>query len=148
MAIAKTFTKDVILLTRNDSEGVPRGTRRSVPYNSGCIANMVDFQSSWSEERVRGHIENCFKGIIDLENPYPRNNIAENYRGKNIHNFGGFKEPSMKVFSMKFGCVRPTYDTFWHSTSFLHEVATSYRSMKVLSLESYRRHCNNCSSLK
>ena len=50
-AIAKTFTKDVILLTRNDGEGVPRGTRRSVLYDSGHIANMVDFQPSWSEER-------------------------------------------------------------------------------------------------
>ena len=70
--IAKTFTKDVILLTRGDGDSIPRGTKRSVLYDSGRIANMVDFQSSWSEERVRGHIEHSFKGLIDLEKPYPR----------------------------------------------------------------------------
>ena len=31
-AIAKTFTKDVILLTRADGDSVPRGSRRSVLY--------------------------------------------------------------------------------------------------------------------
>lgn len=71
-AIAKTFTKDVILLTRADGDSVPRGSRRSVLYDGGRIANMVDFQSSWSEERVRGHIEHSFKGLIDLDKPYPR----------------------------------------------------------------------------
>lgn len=71
-AIAKTFTKDIILLTKADGDCVPRGSKRSSLYDSGRIANMVDFQSSWSEERVRGHIEHSFKGLIDLNKPYPR----------------------------------------------------------------------------
>ena len=71
-AVAKTFTKDVVLLTKDDGECIPRGSRRSVLYDGGQIANMVDFQSSWSEEQVRGRIEHCFKGLINLEKPYPR----------------------------------------------------------------------------
>ena len=40
-AIAKTFTKDVILLTRADGDSIPRGSRRSVLYDdSGRIANI------------------------------------------------------------------------------------------------------------
>ena len=71
-AIAKIFTKDVILLIRADGDSIPRRSRRSVLYDSGRIAIMVDFQLSWNEERVWGHIEHSFKGLIDLDKPYPR----------------------------------------------------------------------------
>ena len=72
VGIAKTFTKDVVLLTRHDGDSVPRGARRSTLHDSGRIANMVHFKSSWSEETVRRHIEHLFKGIIDTSKPYPR----------------------------------------------------------------------------
>ena len=51
VAMAKPFTKDVILLTRADGDNIPRGSRRFVLYDSGRIANIVDFQS-WNEEQV------------------------------------------------------------------------------------------------
>ena len=72
VAIAKTFTKDVVLLTRHDGDRVPRGARRAALHDSGRIANMVDFKSCWSEQTVREHIEHLFKGVIDTTKPYPR----------------------------------------------------------------------------
>ena len=59
-------------MTRYDGDSVPRGARRSTLHDSGCIANMVDFKSSWSEETVRAHIDHLFKGIIYTSKPYPR----------------------------------------------------------------------------
>ena len=70
--MAKTFTKDVVLLAKSDGDCIPRGARRSAMYDRGKIVNMVDFKSSWSEQEVRGHIEHCFKNVIDLNKPYPR----------------------------------------------------------------------------
>ena len=72
MGIAKMFTKDVVLLTPADGDFLPRGTKRATLHDEGRIANIVEFQSSWSERKVREHIENCFKEIIDPEKPYPR----------------------------------------------------------------------------
>ena len=72
MSVAKTFTKDVILLCKDDGDSIPRGARRSILYDSGRIVNMVDFKSNWSEQEVRGHIEHCFKDVIDKTKPYPR----------------------------------------------------------------------------
>ena len=54
---------------------------------------------------------------------------------KNTFTMFAVLELPAKVFSTKCGCVRPTYDTFWHSASFLHEMATSYWSMKVVPMK-------------
>ena len=72
IGIAKTFTKDIVLLTRADGDYIPRGSRRSVLHDESRIANMVDFQSSWTEQQVMERIESCFKGLIDVAKPYPR----------------------------------------------------------------------------
>ena len=52
IGIAKTFMKDIILLTRADGDCLPRGTRRVMLHDKSRIANMVDFQSSWTEQQV------------------------------------------------------------------------------------------------
>ena len=52
VAILKSFTKDIILLTKQDGDGVPRGARRGTLHDYRRIANMVDFKSSWGEETV------------------------------------------------------------------------------------------------
>ena len=72
VGIAKSFTKDIVLLTKDDGDSVPRGAKRGKLHDDGRIANMVDLKSSWSEETVRAHIEHHFKGIIDTNKPYPR----------------------------------------------------------------------------
>ena len=72
IGISKSFTKDILLLTKEDGDAVPRGAKRGKLHDEGRIANMVDFKSSWSEETVRAHIEHHFKGVIDTSKPYPR----------------------------------------------------------------------------
>ena len=72
IGIAKTFTKDIVLLTAADGDSVPRGSKRAVLHNDSRIANMVDFRSSWTEQEVIQRIDSCFKGIIDVAQPSPR----------------------------------------------------------------------------
>ena len=71
IGIAKTFTKDVILLVRADGDCIPRGSRRAMLHDESRIANIVDFQS-WTERQVTERIASCFKGVIDVAKPYPR----------------------------------------------------------------------------
>ena len=70
-AIAKTFTRDVVLLAPSETS-VPRGTSRSALHDDGRIINMVDFNSAWDEEKMAERIEKCFQGLLDVSKPYPR----------------------------------------------------------------------------
>lgn len=72
VGVSKTFTRDVVLLTKSDDGTIPRGARRAVLYDKGRIANMVDFQASWDEVAMRTRVEECFSGVLDLNKPYPR----------------------------------------------------------------------------
>ena len=71
VSIAKSFTRDVILLA--PSEGcVPRGSTRAALHDQGRVANIVDFMSSWDEDKTRKRIEDCFQSLLDFNKPYPR----------------------------------------------------------------------------
>ena len=43
IGIAKTFTKDIVLVTELDGDIIPRGIRKAVLHDKGRIVNMVDF---------------------------------------------------------------------------------------------------------
>ena len=74
-SIGKTFTRDVVLLS-NEEEIVPRGSTRSDLYDEGRIVSMVDFNTSWDEERVRAKVEECFSNFLDMNKPPPRYKIS------------------------------------------------------------------------
>ena len=70
-AIAKTFTRDVVLLAPSETS-VPRGTSRSVLHDEGRIIDMVDFNSAWDADKMAEKIEQCFNGVLDASKPFPR----------------------------------------------------------------------------
>ena len=45
---------------------VPRGSKKSKWYDAGRVASMVDFNTSWRENQVCQHIEECFSAVLPL----------------------------------------------------------------------------------
>ena len=68
-AASKVFTWDVVLIEKNEGAAIPRGAQKSSMHDKGHIANMVDFDISWSEHKVR-EIESRLP--VDRSKPYPR----------------------------------------------------------------------------
>lgn len=67
---SKIFTPDVVLIEKKEGTVIPRGCRKSAMHDKGRIANMVDFDISWSERTVREKIELRFPNI-DKSNRIP-----------------------------------------------------------------------------
>ena len=61
----------VVLIEKNEGAAIPRGARKSSMHDKGHIANMVDFDISWSEHKGREKIESRLP-VIDRSKPYPR----------------------------------------------------------------------------
>ena len=64
LSVAKSFTRDVVLLAPSES-CVPRGVSRAALHD-GRVANKVDFLSSWDGEKTYKRIEDCFQGTLDV----------------------------------------------------------------------------------
>ena len=68
------FTRDIVLLDDTESMIIPRGSNKSLKYDLGMIASLVELDSSWNERRVVQKIEECFKDSLDFQQPSPRYN--------------------------------------------------------------------------
>ena len=70
-AASEVFTRDVVLIEKNEGAAIPRGAWKSSMHDKGHITNMVDFDISWSEHKVREKIKSCLP-VIDRSKLYPR----------------------------------------------------------------------------
>ena len=68
----KTFTRDILLLDKDDILKVPRGSTRGALYDTGSVANLVNFSTRWDEQQVYRRVEECFSNTLDLTKPHPR----------------------------------------------------------------------------
>ena len=64
--------RDVVLLSYDDPDTLPRGARKMVLQEEGRVANMVQLDTSWDEEHIMEVIEGRFAGVIDMSQPFPR----------------------------------------------------------------------------
>ena len=67
-----TFTKNVVLLSSDCSDVLPRGNAREKLHDSGQIANLVELDVNWCQEEVFGRIESRFSDLLDMSKPFPR----------------------------------------------------------------------------
>ena len=67
----RSFTKDIVLVASDDIN-VPRGPRRRLLHELGLVANFVEFNTAWKENKVIQVIEEAFKKVVDASQPIPR----------------------------------------------------------------------------
>ena len=69
---SKTFVRDVLLLDLNEPDIIPRGVKKMVLQEEGRIANMVELDVLWDEQKVSTVIEGRFHGLVNTTQPFPR----------------------------------------------------------------------------
>lgn len=69
---SKKFIRDVVLISCNESDIIPRGLQKTILQKEGRVANTVELDTSWDSEHVHQVIEGRFSGLIDVSQPFPR----------------------------------------------------------------------------
>lgn len=70
--VRSRFTKNIVLLSIDCSDILPRGNAREKIHESGQIANLVELDINWQQEEVYRHVETRFSNLLDMSKPFPR----------------------------------------------------------------------------